>query len=132
MNRRARADDAEQQGVNTSDPGAPRSARRPLLDLRPASRKLRIAEREIKLTPNELSFVQLLRRHRGRAVSREVVCAELWGRSGESYHARLEILVKRLRDKLGFDRWLIETERGSGYRLRAAGPFNVSHIASDE
>jgi len=132
MNRRAQANDAVRRGVVTGDTAAPRSGRRPLLDLRGASRKLRIGDRDIKLTPNELSFVRLLRRHRGRAVSRDVVCAELWGRSGESYNGRLEILVKRLRDKLGVDRGLIQTERGAGYRLHAAGPFNASHIVSDE
>jgi DNA-binding response OmpR family regulator len=103
-----------------------------LLDLRGASRKLRIGDRDIKLTPNELCFVQLLRRHRGRAVSRDVVCTELWGRSGDSYDGRLEILVKRLRDKLGVDRGLIQTERGSGYRLYTQGLFNASQIVSDE
>jgi len=86
----------------------------------------------MKLTPNELCFVQLLRRHGGRPVPRDVVCAALWGRSGESYYGRLEILVKRLRNKLGVDRELIHTERGSGYRLRAGGLFNASHIDSNE
>ena len=131
MNRRAQSSDAVRRGVQT-DSGVPRSGRRPLLDLRAASRKLRIGDRDIKLTPNELCFVQLLRRHGGRPVSRDVICAELWGRSGEVFHGRLEILVKRLRDKLGVDRDLIHTERGSGYRLRAAGLFNASHIVSNE
>jgi DNA-binding response OmpR family regulator len=132
MNRRAQSNDAVRRGAQTGDAGAPRSGRRPLLDLRGASRKLRIRDRDIKLTPNELCFVQLLRRHGGRPVSRDVICAELWGRSGESYNGRLEILVKRLRDKLGVDRDLIKTERGSGYRLCAAGLFNASHIVSEE
>ncbi|HEX6276718.1 MAG TPA: winged helix-turn-helix domain-containing protein [Polyangiaceae bacterium] len=132
MNRKARRTDAVRRLLQTDDAGAPRSGRRPLLELREASRKLRVGDRDIKLTPNELRFVQLLRRHRGRAVSRDAVCAELWGRSGDSYYGRLEILVKRLRDKLGIERDLIQTERGSGYRLREAGLFNTSHIASDE
>jgi DNA-binding response OmpR family regulator len=128
MNRKAETNDAVRRGMQTGDALAPRSGRRPLLDLRGASRKLRIGDRDVKLTPNELCFVHLLRRYRGRAVSRDVVCAELWGRSGESYNGRLEILVKRLRDKLGVDRGLIQTERGSGYRLL----LDASHIASDE
>ena len=114
MNPRAQGKNATPQGATSGDSGGPRSGRRPSLDLRGASRKLRIEDRDIKLTPTELRFVQLLRRHRGHAVSRNVVCAELWGRSGESYNRRLEILVKRLRDKLGVDRGLIRTERGSG------------------
>ena len=133
MNRRGRSNDAVWRGVQAGDTGAPGSGRRPLLDLRGASRKLRIGVHDIKLTPNELRFVQLLRRHRGRAVSRDAVCVELWGRSGDSYTGRLEILVKRLRDKLGIDRGLIQTERGSGYRLRVAAVFDdASHIVSDE
>jgi DNA-binding response OmpR family regulator len=132
MNRGSQTNDAARRGVNTRDSGAPRSARRPLLDLRPASRKLRIEGRDIKLTPHELCFVLLLRRHRGRAVSRDVVCAELWGRSGESYFRRLEILVKRLRDKLGVARSLIHTERGSGYGLHVPEVFDASQIVSDE
>jgi DNA-binding response OmpR family regulator len=129
MKRRTRAKDV---GEQTVDAGAPRSGRVPLLDLRAASRKLRIGDRDIKLTPNEVCLFQLLRRHRGRAVSREAVCTELWGRSGESYYGRLEILVKRLRDKLGVERGLIQTERGSGYRLHVAGLFNASHAVSNE
>ena len=125
MNRRAQTNDALPRAAKTSDAGAPISARRPLLDLRAGSRRLRIGERDVKLTPNELCFVQLLRRYGGRPVSRDVACAELWGRSGESYSGRLEILVKRLRDKLGVDRDLIQTERGSGYRLRATGLFSA-------
>ena len=130
MSPRAKNIDALRRAAHTSD--APRSGPRPLLDLRPASRKLLIGDHHVKLTPNELCFVQILRRHRGRSVSRDVVCTTLWGRCGDSYYGRLEILVKRLRDKLGVDRDLIHTERGSGYRLRAAGPFNASHIVSDE
>ncbi len=132
MNRGDQNKEAVPRDVQMEDTGAPRSGRRPLLEIRGASRKLRLGAREIKLTPNELCFIQLLRRHRGRAVSREVVCAEIWGRSGESYNGRLEILVKRLRDKLGVDRDLILTERGSGYRLHAAGLLNASHVASNE
>jgi len=132
MNPRAKTIDAVRRAAHAHDSVAPRSGRRSSLELRPASRKLRIGDRDIKLTPNELCFVQLLRRHGGRSVSRDVVCTTLWGRCGESYYGRLEILVRRLRDKLGVDHDLIQTERGSGYRLRAAGLFNASHIVSNE
>lgn len=120
MKRRAATSDEARHHPATRDSAAPPSARRPLFDLRPASRKLRIAVHEFKLTPNELNFVQLLRRHGGRSVSRDLACTTLWGRSGESYYGRLEILVKRLRDKLEVAQELIQTVRGSGYRLRSA------------
>jgi DNA-binding response OmpR family regulator len=105
---------------------------RPSFALRAASRKLRIGNREIKLTQNELSFVRLLRRHGGRAVSRAIACENVWGRCGESYNRRLEVLVKRLRDKLGVDHELIQTVHGSGYRLRAHGAPHAWQVPSTE
>ena len=133
MKRRTATIDAERGAAQTHDSDTPRSARRPLLDVRPASRKLRIGDHAVKLTPNELHFVQLLRRRGGRSVSRDVVCMTLWGRSGESYYGRLEILVKRLRNKLGVAQELIQTVRGSGYCLRARNAsVSASHIVPND
>jgi two-component system phosphate regulon response regulator PhoB len=108
------------------------SGERPWLALRTISRKLRIGTSEIKLTPNELSFVRILRRHGGRAVSRTVACENLWGRSGGSYNRRLEVLVRRLREKLGAESELIQTVHGSGYRLRALGASSGWQVSSIE
>src|SRR5262245_56573017 len=101
MGRRTATIDAEGRATRTRDSGTPGSARRPLLDLRPANRMAQFRHYPVKPPPNQPKFLRPPRPHRGRSVSRRVNLTTPWGRSGESYYGRLEILVKRLRDKLG-------------------------------
>jgi DNA-binding response OmpR family regulator len=107
---------------------APRE--RTLLALRAVSRKLWIGDRSVKLTPHEVTFINLLRQRGGRALPRGVACTLLWGARGESYEKRLDLLVKRLRDKLGADHDLVLTVAGCGHRLRTSGLFRNEKITT--
>jgi two-component system phosphate regulon response regulator PhoB len=53
----------------------------------------------------------------GRLQSREQLLDEVWGLSPETRTRTVDTHVKRLREKLGQARHLLETVRGSGYRL---------------
>jgi DNA-binding response OmpR family regulator len=92
-----------------------------LFALQQFSKKLSIGGRAVKLTKHELRFLHLLKRRRNGVVPRATTCALLWGDDGRSYQLRLDVLVTRLRNKLGRDGSLIETVRGLGHRLRRRG-----------
>lgn len=84
-----------------------------------ATREVRVAGQEIKLTPTEYELLCLLARNAGRTVPQRVLMDEIWG--GE-HHAiyKIKVYVQRLRVKLGDDTSppsLIHCERGVGYRL---------------
>ena len=69
----------------------------------------------IDLTPAEFALVAALNRSEGKAVSRdEIVDAVSSGEGPLSFRA-VDILVSRMRKKLGKD--LIETVTGTGYRI---------------
>ena len=75
----------------------------------------------IELTPRECDVLALLMRNSGRIVRRDRILYEAWPDDAEPQSNVLEVVVKRLREKLdrpyGSD-W-IQTVRGAGYRLRA-------------
>ena len=53
----------------------------------------------------------------GRVQSREQLLDEVWGLSPETQTRTVDTHIKRLREKLGAARDLLETVRGAGYRL---------------
>jgi len=71
----------------------------------------------IELAPRERDLLELLMRHPGQVLETATVWERVWGadRSGESN--ALNVAFSGLRRKLG-DPGLIETVRGTGYRLR--------------
>ncbi|MEQ8572004.1 MAG: response regulator transcription factor [Deltaproteobacteria bacterium] len=70
---------------------------------------------EIELTTREWGIVEALAARHGRVVARETILEEVWGSSTSSGAGSLEVLVARIRRKLG--RQVIRTERGIGYAL---------------
>lgn len=70
---------------------------------------------EVELTPREWSILDVLARSSGRVVPRDVLLEEAWGDPSETAKASLEVLVGRIRRKLG--RALVRTVRGVGYAL---------------
>jgi len=85
---------------------------------------LRIAEREIKITPLESRLLQLLLANAGQVVHTDRLLVHVWGHRGGGDRQLLKQLVHRLRHKIGDDpeqpRWL-ETVPSVGYMLRVAG-----------
>ena len=71
--------------------------------------------RLVSLSRTEFAVLAALARQRGRAVSRERLAAQVWGRRPESN--LVEVYIGYLRRKLGPE--VIRTVRGAGYVLEA-------------
>lgn len=78
-----------------------------------AARRARVAGVEVPLTAREWNIIELLASRAGRVVSRNEITQTLWGEASDSAAASLEVLVGRLRKKLGTS--VIRTLRGEGY-----------------
>jgi two-component system OmpR family response regulator len=78
-------------------------------------RRVRIEGRPVPLTAKELAIVDLLASRRGRVVSRDELIESVWGELTESARGSLEVLVGRIRRKLGPHAGLLQTIRGIGY-----------------
>ncbi|HWE43920.1 MAG TPA: response regulator transcription factor [Gemmatimonadaceae bacterium] len=87
------------------------------VDLR--SRSVRRAGREIVLTAREFSLLEVFLRHPGDVLSRAEIAARVWDENHDPFTNVLDVLIGRLRRKIddNFDRKLIQTMRGAGYRL---------------
>jgi DNA-binding response OmpR family regulator len=89
------------------------------LDL--ATRRVRLGEAEIDLTPTEFSLLEVLMRYAGQVVTRKMLCEHLWEADWEGATNVIEVHITRLRGKIdrGRKESLIQTVRGRGYALRA-------------
>ncbi|MGB3762668.1 MAG: response regulator transcription factor [Ornithinimicrobium sp.] len=85
-----------------------------------ARKRVAKAGLDVRLTPTEWSFLELLARHLGRLVPREQVLREVWGPAYEHEGHYLRVYAAQLRRKLEDDpsrpRHLI-TSAGLGYTL---------------
>lgn len=85
----------------------------------PGRRALR-AGQVVAVTSREWAILDMLAARRGRVLSRDELLEGVWGRADDSSSGSLEVLVARLRRKLG--RELIRTLRGEGYALAESDP----------
>jgi two-component system, OmpR family, phosphate regulon response regulator PhoB len=72
---------------------------------------------EIQLTPLEFDLLQTLVSRAGRVQSREQLLENVWDLASDVETRTIDTHVKRLREKLGAARGMLETVRGVGYRL---------------
>jgi two-component system phosphate regulon response regulator PhoB len=72
---------------------------------------------EVQLTPIEFKLLATFMSRLGRVQSREQLLEDVWEMSPEIETRTVDTHVKRLREKLGPGRDLLETVRGIGYRL---------------
>ena len=72
---------------------------------------------EIQLTLLEFKLLTTLMARLGRVQSREQLLEDVWQMSSEVETRTVDTHVKRLREKLGSGRDLLETVRGIGYRF---------------
>ncbi len=72
---------------------------------------------EVALTPLEFKLLQTLMTRLGRVQPRERLLEDVWEMSSEVETRTVDTHMKRLREKLGSARELIETVRGVGYRM---------------
>jgi two-component system phosphate regulon response regulator OmpR len=79
----------------------------------------------LPLTSAEFELLGLLVRNRGRVLSRERIMDETRGIDWEAYDRSIDVLISRLRQKLGDDAKrpaYIRTVRGTGYSFIGGGP----------
>jgi two-component system response regulator MprA len=79
------------------------------------------AERPIELTTREYKILETLLRRPGWVVTRDAIIESVWGFEFPDSSNLIEVYVGRLRRKLG-EPALIQTVRGSGYRLQEPSP----------
>ena len=76
-----------------------------------------VGDAEVELTPLEFRLLVTFMSRVGRVQSREALLTDVWDMSSEVETRTVDTHVKRLREKLGPARDLLETVRGVGYRL---------------
>jgi two-component system, OmpR family, response regulator len=81
-------------------------------------RRVRASGRVVALTARELAIVEVLACRRGGVVAREHLLESVWGDADEASGASLEVLVARIRRKLGGAARALATVRGVGYMLQ--------------
>jgi two-component system, OmpR family, response regulator len=69
----------------------------------------------VPLTRLEFLLLRELMEHAGQSVGKEQLLASVWGLDFDPGSNVVDVCVRRLRSKLGFD--LIKTVRGAGYQL---------------
>jgi hypothetical protein len=83
------------------------------------ARELVFNRKRVTLTPLEFGLFCCLRDHIGQTVPRQKILQEVWGTSFTGGSNVVDVVVRSLRAKLVDTAQVIETVRGSGYRLRA-------------
>jgi DNA-binding response OmpR family regulator len=91
------------------------------LELDPATLGVRRSGQEVRLTAREFALLELLARHPGQIFAQERLIEALWDSDFAAGSNVVEVYIRSLRRKVDDGRrdGLIETVRGSGYRLRA-------------
>jgi two-component system OmpR family response regulator len=86
------------------------------------SRRVARAGRTLDLLPRELKLLEYFLRHRDRVVTRTMLLEEVWDYRFDPHTSLIDTHISRLRKKIdeGFDKPLLHTVRGSGYRLSEA------------
>ena len=73
---------------------------------------------EVHLTAKELAIVEVLAWRQRSVVPREQLIESVWGEVSDSAAASLDVLIARIRRKLGPSATLLRTVRGVGYTFR--------------
>jgi two-component system, OmpR family, response regulator len=83
------------------------------------SRKVSRAGKSLNLLPREFKLLEYLLRNKGRVVTRVMMLERVWDYRFDPHTSLIDTHICRLRKKLheGFDKPLLHTERGAGYRL---------------
>jgi len=76
---------------------------------------------EVELQAREFALLEFLMRHCGRVVTRTMLLEKVWDYNFDPQTNVIDVHISRLRQKIdkGFDKSLIQTLRGSGYKLVA-------------
>ncbi|MBV1928669.1 MAG: response regulator transcription factor [Gammaproteobacteria bacterium] len=76
---------------------------------------------EILLQPREFRLLEFLMKHSGQVVTRTMLLEKVWDYHFDPQTNVIDVHISRLRSKIDrpFDRALLHTVRGAGYRLQA-------------
>ena len=76
---------------------------------------------EIDLQPREFQLLEFMMRHAGQSVTRTMLLEKVWEYHFDPQTNVIDVHISRLRSKIdkGFDRPMLQTVRGAGYRLDA-------------
>lgn len=85
------------------------------------SRRVTRAGRALDLQPREFRLLEYLLRHKDQVVTRTMLLEGVWDYHFDPGTNVIDVHISRLRKKIdeGFDRPLLHTVRGAGYRLGA-------------
>jgi two-component system OmpR family response regulator len=75
--------------------------------------------REIDLQPREFQLLEFMMRHAGQSVTRTMLLEKVWEYHFDPQTNVIDVHISRLRSKIdkGFDKAMLQTVRGAGYRL---------------
>ncbi len=90
-----------------------------VLEVDTRQRSIAMAGRPVTVTPLEYRLIAYLVHHRGRVISQTELSEHVYDQEIERDSNSIEVLVSRIRRKLGSD--VIETRRGHGYTIGTAG-----------
>jgi two-component system OmpR family response regulator len=84
-------------------------------------RAVRRQGKEIDLQPREFQLLEFMMRHAGQSVTRTMLLEKVWEYHFDPQTNVIDVHISRLRSKIdkGFDRPMLQTVRGAGYRLDA-------------
>ena len=77
--------------------------------------------REIDLQPREFQLLEFLMRHADQSVTRTMLLEKVWEYNFDPQTNVIDVHISRLRSKIdkGFDKPMLQTVRGAGYRLES-------------
>ncbi|MET0135797.1 MAG: winged helix-turn-helix domain-containing protein [Kibdelosporangium sp.] len=87
------------------------------------SRRVVVRDSPVELTRLEFDLLLYLCRHHGRVHRREALLAEVWGIPEHLGTRTVDVHIRRLRHKLGYD--VITTVRGVGYLVDREAGFAI-------
>jgi two-component system KDP operon response regulator KdpE len=85
-------------------------------------RIVKVADKDVKLSPKEYELLRVLVQHAGKVLTHRFLLGELWDDLTDAQYLR--VYVRQLRQKIEADPerpQYVVTETGVGYRLRAPG-----------
>ena len=83
------------------------------------TRRVQRAGKRLELLPREFKLLEYLLRNKDRVVTRTMLLEQVWDYRFDPHTSLIDTHISRLRRKIddGFDKPLLHTVRGSGYRL---------------
>ncbi|MFN9251749.1 MAG: response regulator transcription factor [Brevundimonas sp.] len=91
------------------------------LEMNLIARTVHRAGQEIDQQPREFQLLEFLMRHASQTVTRTMLLEKVWEYHFDPQTNVIDVHISRLRAKIdkGFDRSMLQTVRGAGYRLEA-------------